>query len=170
VTFAEGASATFPMKYVSAGALFFNGQGRLLIVKPTYKDGWEIPGGIVERDESPLRGCLREIREEIGLEVRLGQLLAVDYKSRQADRPVSLQFMFFGGVLTSAQIESIQLPESELSAYQFADPDRALDLLAGTLPGWVAASLRAIAEGRTLMLHDGEEALLMVVDSVQAAE
>jgi 8-oxo-dGTP diphosphatase len=46
VTFAEGASAPFPMKYVSAGALFFDEQGRLLIVKPTYKDGWEIPGGI----------------------------------------------------------------------------------------------------------------------------
>jgi hypothetical protein len=100
--------------------------------------------------------------------VTLDRLLAVDYKSRQADRPDSLQFMFLGGVLTPAQVEAIRLPPSELSEHRFIDPDRGLDLLAGTLPGRVAASLRAIAERRTLMLHDGEEALPMAVDSVQA--
>src|SRR5215216_6397991 len=107
MTLPEHASAPHSMKSISAGALFFDEQGRLLIVKPTYKDGWEIPGGVVERDESPLQGCLREIREEIGLQVTLGQLLTVDYKTRRADLPDSLQFVFLGGVLTPAQIESI---------------------------------------------------------------
>ena len=31
------------MKYMSAGALFFNERAELLLVKPTYKEGWEIP-------------------------------------------------------------------------------------------------------------------------------
>jgi 8-oxo-dGTP diphosphatase len=149
--------STFPTKYMSAGALFFDQQGGLLIVKPTYKDGWEIPGGIVERDESPKQACAREIREEIGLEVAPGQLLVVDYKSRQEDRSDSLQFVFFGGVLPPDVIQAIQLQASELSAYQFTAPELAFDLLRETLARRVAASLRALTERRTFMLHDGDE-------------
>ena len=35
---------------VSAGALIFDRSGRLLILKPTYKSGWTIPGGVMEAD------------------------------------------------------------------------------------------------------------------------
>src|SRR5260370_14699151 len=39
---------------VSAGALIFDRAGRLLILKPTYKSGWTIPGGVMEADgETP---------------------------------------------------------------------------------------------------------------------
>ncbi len=34
----------------SAGALVFDGIGRLLVLKPTYKSGWTIPGGQMEDD------------------------------------------------------------------------------------------------------------------------
>src|SRR6266705_4914118 len=56
---------------VSAGALIFDRSGRLLILKPTYKSGWTIPGGVMEEDgETPWQACRREGREECGLEVR----------------------------------------------------------------------------------------------------
>ena len=35
---------SLPKKRISAGCLFFDRSRRLLIVKPTYKEGWEIPG------------------------------------------------------------------------------------------------------------------------------
>ena len=95
-------TAAFPKKYLSAGALFFDDAGRLLIVKPTYKDGWEIPGGIVEQDESPFDACRREVREEIGLEMTPGRLLAVDYRSAEAGRSDSLQLVFLGGCAPEA--------------------------------------------------------------------
>ncbi len=39
---------------MSAGALVFDRAGRLLILKPTYKSGWTIPGGVLETDgETP---------------------------------------------------------------------------------------------------------------------
>ena len=61
--------SVLPSVPVSAGALIFDHAGRLLILKPTYKSGWTIPGGIMEADgESPWQACQREIREECGLE------------------------------------------------------------------------------------------------------
>jgi hypothetical protein len=38
---------------MAAGALFFNHRDEILILKPTYRDDWLIPGGVVELDESP---------------------------------------------------------------------------------------------------------------------
>lgn len=97
MTTVEGATFTLPMKYMSAAALVFSEPGELLLVKPTYKDGWEIPGGIVEQDESPKQARLREIKEEFGLDVTLGPLLVIDYLPRE-DRPSdSLQLVFWVG-------------------------------------------------------------------------
>ncbi len=45
---------SLPTKHVGAGCLFCDGLGRVLLVEPVYKDPWEIPGGGVGADESPL--------------------------------------------------------------------------------------------------------------------
>jgi len=62
--------AGLPKKVVSAGVLFLDENGRVLIVKPTYKDHWQLPGGVIEAHESPASGALREVQEEIGLRWR----------------------------------------------------------------------------------------------------
>lgn len=41
--------------------LFFDKNWRILLLEPTYKDNWEIPGGIIEENESPKEACEREI-------------------------------------------------------------------------------------------------------------
>ena len=148
---------SFPMKYLSAGALIFDGQGDVLLVKPTYKDGWEIPGGIVEQDESPVQACRREIREELGLEIRVGPLLVMDAVLRRNGLSDSFQMVFSGGVLAPEQIAAIRLPAAELSEYRFVAPDTVASLVLAALSMRIAASLRALAEGRTLMLHAGVE-------------
>jgi ADP-ribose pyrophosphatase YjhB (NUDIX family) len=54
-------------------------QGRLLVVRTTYLGpGWMLPGGRVERSETPHEAAIRETREETGLEVRLDGLALVD--------------------------------------------------------------------------------------------
>ncbi|HEX7996182.1 MAG TPA: NUDIX hydrolase, partial [Streptosporangiaceae bacterium] len=73
---------------VSAGALIFDRKGRLLILKPTYKSGWTIPGGVMEADgESPWQACKREVREECGLIVGTGRLACVDFRRPRPGRP-----------------------------------------------------------------------------------
>ena len=64
------ADYVLPRVPASAGALLHDGEGRILILKPTYKAGWTIPGGQIEEDgESPWEGCRREVVEETGLVV-----------------------------------------------------------------------------------------------------
>jgi 8-oxo-dGTP pyrophosphatase MutT (NUDIX family) len=56
--------SNLPTKQVGVGCIFLDENSRVLIVNPTYKDGWELPGGVVERDESPLEACRREVAED----------------------------------------------------------------------------------------------------------
>jgi len=65
-------------KIVVAKALVFNGQSEVLLVRrsetaPRRPLEWDFPGGFVDDDdESYQLACLREIREETGLEVKNG--------------------------------------------------------------------------------------------------
>ena len=70
---------TLPGKVSGAGVLCTNTEGKVLIVVPTYKPEWEIPGGTVESNESPKQACIREVREELGIEIPIGQLLRLNY-------------------------------------------------------------------------------------------
>ena len=53
--------------------------GRILVVRTTYLGpGWMLPGGRVEKSETPHAAAVRETREETGIEVRVERLLLVD--------------------------------------------------------------------------------------------
>jgi 8-oxo-dGTP pyrophosphatase MutT (NUDIX family) len=115
--------ASLPTKRMGAGCLFFDAESRILLVKPNYKEGWEIPGGVVEDDESPRLSAQRETLEEIGLEREIGRLLVVDYSDRVGDKSESLMFIFDGGVLSEDEIKSIVLQAEELDEFIFVGVD-----------------------------------------------
>lgn len=103
---------------VAAGALFSDEAGRILLVKPTYKEYWDIPGGYVEPGESPLAACVREVREELGLSVPIGGLLVVDWAPAPGEGD-KLLFVFDGGALTDDDRQRIAFPDGELSEWHF---------------------------------------------------
>ncbi len=145
---------TLPKKRMGAGCLFFDEQGRVLLVRPTYKPVWEIPGGITELNESPLQCCRREVQEELGLAHRIGDLLVVDY-SRPADaRTESLMFIFSGGMLPPGEIASIRLRTEELSEYRFFEPGALPPEMTPTLRARVLAAWRQIAGEGGVYLED----------------
>ncbi|WP_323746013.1 NUDIX hydrolase [Catenulispora pinisilvae] len=114
--FDPGIAARLPSKRVAAGALLRDGQGRILMVEPIYKPTLEIPGGVVEADEPPLDACVREVWEELGLDLAVGRLLVVDWKPRHGVWGEIILFVFDGGVLTDDQIAGIKLQPDELRA------------------------------------------------------
>jgi phosphopantetheine--protein transferase-like protein len=138
-----------------AGALFRDAGGRLLLVKPTYREGWLIPGGAVEAGESPRQGGEREVHEELGLRRRLGRLLAVDWIPDDGVRGEAVHHLFDGGTLGEDEIGAIVLPPDELSAHAFV-PVEEVDALLG--PRDLARRLAAVLAappGTVVVLDDG---------------
>ena len=141
----------------SAGALFFDAAGRLLIVNPTYKAHWTIPGGVMEADgETPWEACRREVLEEVGLELSAdaGRLVVVDFLRPRPGKPGGMRFLFHCGVLDEPQLGRIVLQEEELSEFLLAEKKRALQLLSGPLRRRVGAAWD-LRHGECLYLEDG---------------
>jgi 8-oxo-dGTP diphosphatase len=147
---------TLPKKRMGAGALFLNEQGEILIVKPTYKDHWSIPGGVVDENESPRAACVREINEELGLAVPSLNLLCVDYRTMTTDRDECLQFIFSGGILTTEQIAAIKLPPDELSEFKFINTTEAAPLLSDGLRQRIPLCLDALRINSCVYLEDSK--------------
>lgn len=146
-----------PKKRMGAGILLFNEQGELLLVKPSYKTEWSIPGGVVEVNESPRAACRREIKEEIGLDIPDLQLLCIDYTFENNEKGESLQFIFGSKNITPEQIAHIHLQESELAEYQFLPPKDAMNLLSKKLQARLPHCLEALAKGSVAYLENGQK-------------
>jgi ADP-ribose pyrophosphatase YjhB (NUDIX family) len=114
----------------SAGALICDRAGRLLILKPTYKSGWTIPGGVMEADgETPWEACQREVREECGIDIRHGQLACMDFRRPRPGKPGGIRFLFYCGVIGDKSLAAIVLQPEEISEYRLAALPEALPLL-----------------------------------------
>jgi 8-oxo-dGTP diphosphatase len=136
--------AQLPGVVVAAGALITDPGGRVLLVKPNYRDHWTIPGGICEHGEPPHEGCAREVAEETGLDLVPALLLAIDWAQPfgNGQRPI-MHFVFDGGTIEGSA--GIVLQREELDDFRFTDP-AGLD---GYLPPRIAARVRAALAGRT---------------------
>lgn len=136
----------------SAGALIRDKRGRLLILKPTYKKGWTIPGGQIDPGESPWEACRREAREECGLQLESGRLVCVDFRSAGAKRPGGVRFLFACGSFSDAQLAALRLQQDEIEAARFEDPDAAVALLSGPIGRRVG---QAVDRDTCIYLEDG---------------
>lgn len=141
-----------PAKRMGAGALMRDAQGRVLVVEPTYKSTWDVPGGCVEADESPRSACRRELAEELGLIVRIGRLLVMEWQGPETERTESLMFIYDGGICTP---ESIRLAADELASYAFVEPESLDRYLVPRLARRMQAALMAAAEGRLVEMEHG---------------
>jgi len=121
-----------------------NQAGDLLIVKPAYRDGWLLPGGICERNEAPATTLVREVHEELGIEARIVGLLCVDYLSAHDGYDESLHFLFQCDPISPDEVDRIRLPPDELVDLRFCPDAAANELLVPT----IARRLRSLEQPR----------------------
>jgi 8-oxo-dGTP diphosphatase len=141
--------AQLPGVVLGAGALITDPGGRVLVVKPNYRDYWTLPGGVCEHGEPPHVACAREVAEEIGLDVPVGALLALDWAQPHgaAARPI-IHFVFDGGILQDGA--AIVLQQEELDEFRFAEPESLAGLLASHGMPRVIAAIEGRALGTTI--------------------
>ncbi|MGC0419815.1 NUDIX domain-containing protein [Embleya sp. AB8] len=145
--------AQLPAMYGSASALITDVDDLVLLVKPNYRDHWNLPGGVIDRNEAPHDACAREILEEIGLELPVGELLVIDWVPEVDPRPRPfVSWMFDAGTLSTEQVAAIRIQVEELDDHAFVTLDRALELLPSMVAPRVPAALRARALGRPIYL------------------
>ncbi len=143
-------------KHMGAAAIIFNEKGELLIVKPNYNDGWLVPGGSLDAIESPTDGCIREIKEEIGLEIPDIRCTGIFYSVGKTEEEVmydSMQFTFYAGVLSDEQIKNIVLQEKELTEFRFVSLDEAYTVLRPRLAYRIKLSMDSI-KNNTCVYHE----------------
>ncbi len=148
--------ASLPRTRGAAAALLLDERGRILLVKPTYKDGWFMPGGVIEAGESPLTACLRECGEELGVVPGLDGLACVDWGPPR-DGVDAVNIFVFTGRITGEQIREIRLPADELSDYMLGAPEDIAELVPPHLQRRLEPCLRAAAGGPVAYLEDGKE-------------
>ncbi len=68
-------NARLPRKRAIGQGLVRNTDGLVLLCELTYKRAWDLPGGVLEPNESPRTGCMRELREELGVQFVAERLL-----------------------------------------------------------------------------------------------
>ena len=52
--------------------------GHILFLRQPHREGWSLPGGLLDRGETPAQGVAREIREETAIQVEVGHPVATE--------------------------------------------------------------------------------------------
>jgi 8-oxo-dGTP pyrophosphatase MutT (NUDIX family) len=100
-------------------ALILDGDGRIFLVKHSYTDGWHLPGGGVEADETLVAALARELREEGNIELIDPPVLYGLYFNRRASRRDHVALY----VVRSFRQCAPPQPNREIVAHGFYAPD-----------------------------------------------
>ncbi|MDN5725449.1 MAG: NUDIX hydrolase [Propionibacteriales bacterium] len=88
---------------------------RIVLCRTTFKPDWELPGGIVEPGETPRDGALREVSEELGLDLEVGRLLIMDWMPPYLGWEDACELIFDGGLVEPADLDCYVLDGHEIA-------------------------------------------------------
>lgn len=149
-------NSVLPRKRLIAHALLLDDADRVCLLETTFKHDWELPGGIVNPSESPLAGAVREIVEELSLDLDVGRVLVVDWLAPHLGWEDAVELVFDGGRMTPAQVDAIVPDPVEVRAVHWLPPDAAADRMAPFARGRMLAAYECVRSGGMRYLERGE--------------
>lgn len=116
--------------HVVAGVIS-DARGRILLARRTEGRDlaglWEFPGGKVDPGETPEQALVRELREELGIEARVGEAVIVvpqQYPHKRLRLDVR-RIAAWSGLVKGLDGQALAwVPEHKLASYQMPDADR----------------------------------------------
>lgn len=148
-------NSVLPRKRLIAHALLTDPWDRACLLETTFKDDWELPGGIVNPSESPRAGAVREIEEELGLQLEVGRILAIDWLAPYLGWDDALELVFDAGSVTEQQVDAVVPDPVEVRAVHWLAPDKAADKMAPFARGRLLAAVACRVGGGTQYLERG---------------
>jgi ADP-ribose pyrophosphatase YjhB (NUDIX family) len=145
---AEG-NAKQARKRTAADLLILNEAGDILLVNPSYKEHWDLPGGMAEANEPPRKAAERELAEELGLTVTAGRLLVLDWVAPHGPWDDQLVFIFDGGTLPAARATSLRTTDPEIDEFAFVSLSEATLRLRADMAQRLTRAYRAFDTGAT---------------------
>ena len=136
-----------PRKRVIAQALVRDGDGRVLMCHPTYKDDWDLPGGVVEEMESPHTAVGREITEELALVLPIGPLVLTDWLPPWGGWDDALCLVFDAGAHPVTVLDGVVLQAREIREARFLTVDQIRAGAADYTARRVESALAALERG-----------------------
>lgn len=111
--------ARLPKKSVAVKVIIRSKDGRILMVKPIYKPTWQFPGGGVEAGEDPGEALVRELQEELGLQLQQSQFRLVGTAFRREHDNLFLIYEYQELIDEATQFT---IQEAELEGYKYVIP------------------------------------------------
>ncbi|NYF97567.1 NUDIX domain-containing protein [Janibacter cremeus] len=145
LAFIKVLNARMPKKRLIAQGILRTDGDRIALCELTYKTDWDLPGGIVDPDESPADCVEREVHEELGLDLRVQGLLAVNWLPPYRGWDDALLCLFDLGHVPEDTLERAVLQPREITAVHWADQAT----IAEHTAGYTAEMLAGVAlDGR----------------------
>ena len=147
--------ASLPRKRMSAGVLLYDDARRVVLVEPSYKPDWDIPGGVVDHDESPWHAASRELTEELGLVRERMRPLVVDHVAAADDgMPEGIAWIFDGGRIGDHELAALSLDDPEILSVGLYQLDEVSGKTSGPLARRLSVALTAAQSGTGPILCD----------------
>jgi 8-oxo-dGTP pyrophosphatase MutT (NUDIX family) len=122
-------NSALPKKRLIAHVLLRDAIGRVLLCETQFKADWELPGGIVEPYETPRQGAIREVTEELGIELAVGRLLVVDWMPPYLGWDDAIEMIFDGGRVGEDELAAWSLQRTEIKQVALVDLETAAGLV-----------------------------------------
>ena len=110
-----------PTKRVIAQGLLRDEAGRVLLCRLTYKQEWDLPGGVIEVGESPAVGLVRELEEELGVTVTVRGLITVNWLPAWRGWDDACVLLFDLGVADATITDRMELQPTEIAGVEWCD-------------------------------------------------